>query len=577
MHGPILTMTDTPMTDAVVIDPVARARDWIAGDPDPATRSEMQRLLDAGDTDEVAERMAGTIAFGTAGLRGRVEAGSNRMNRATVIRATKGLADYLNGRDDADAGAPVVVGYDARLSSRQFTEDTVGVLAAAGIPVVMFDEFVPTPLVAYAALQYGARAAIVVTASHNPPADNGYKVYDRNGAQIIPPVDGLISAAIDAAPVANEIPIAATDHDLVSIAPMTVFDDYLNDMASIRTPADGAPDVTVAYSAMHGVGGRFIIEALNHFGYRDIHVVTEQFDPDGTFPTVAFPNPEEPGAMDLLLRTAAACGADVALANDPDADRLAVAVYDGSGWTPLTGNQIGWILGDYLLSHSDQIDPFVGMSIVSSPLLNAIAEANGAQCRATLTGFKWIWNAALDHDATGDSFLFGYEEALGYSVGPAVRDKDGLSAAVVMVDLVARLKGERTTLSEHLARLGERYGRWVSLQRSVKRPGADGADEIAAMMDRLRATPPAALSGVSIVAVKDFAVGADKRPRYLPASNLVELSLGDRGRVLVRPSGTEPKLKIYVDLAATPGETFDEAEEKARLVAGDMVACIDSG
>jgi len=570
-------MTDTPMTDTMVTDAVARARDWIAGDPDPVTRSEMQRLLDAGDTDEIADRMAGTIAFGTAGLRGRVEAGSNRMNRATVIRATKGLADYLNGRDDARSNTPVVVGYDARLSSRQFTEDTVGVLAAAGIPVVMFDEFVPTPLVAYAALQYGARAAIVVTASHNPPADNGYKVYDRNGAQIIPPVDGLISAAIDAAPVANEIPIAATDHDLVSIAPMTVFDDYLDDMVAIRTPAENAPDVTVAYSAMHGVGGRFIIEALNHFGYRDVHVVPEQFDPDGTFPTVAFPNPEEPGAMDLLLRTAAACGADVALANDPDADRLAVAVYDGSGWTPLTGNQIGWILGDYLLSHSDQTDPFVGMSIVSSPLLNTIAEANGAQCRSTLTGFKWIWNAALDHDATGDSFLFGYEEALGYSVGPAVRDKDGLSAAVVMVDLVARLKGEGTTLSEHLARLGERYGRWVSLQRSVKRPGADGADEIAAMMDRLRATPPGALSGVSIVAVKDFAVGADERPRYLPASNLVELSLGDRGRVLVRPSGTEPKLKIYVDLAATPGETLDEAEEKAHLVASDMVACIDSG
>jgi phosphomannomutase len=564
------------MTDTTVIDPVVRARAWMTSDPDPVTRTEMQLLLDVGDTEEIADRMAGTIAFGTAGLRGRVEAGSNRMNRATVIRATKGLADYLNNRDDAESDAPVVVGYDARLSSRQFTEDTVGVLAAAGIPVVMFDEFVPTPLVAYAALQYGARAAIVVTASHNPPADNGYKVYDRNGAQIVPPVDGLISAAIDAAPPANEILIAALDNDLISVAPMSVFDNYLNDMASIRTPAENAPDVTIAYSAMHGVGGRFIVEALNHFGYRDVHLVPEQFEPDGRFPTVAFPNPEEPGAMDLLMRTAASCRADVALANDPDADRLAVAVHDGSGWTPLTGNQIGWILGDYLLAHHDGADPFVGMSVVSSPLLTAIADANGAECRLMLTGFKWIWNAALDSDSTGDSFLFGYEEALGYSIGPAVRDKDGLSAAVVMVDLVAHLKADGATLSEHLARLGERYGRWVSLQRSVKRHGVDGADEISGMMDRLRSDPPTTIRGIGVTDVRDFSVGANDRPRYLPASNLIELLLGDRGRVLIRPSGTEPKLKIYVDLVALADETLVEAEEDARLVAEDVVVRIAS-
>jgi phosphomannomutase len=555
------------MTNTVVTDSVMLARAWISGDPDPITRSEMQSLIDAGDTEEIADRMAGTIAFGTAGLRGKVEAGSNRMNRATVIRATKGLADFLNARDDASAGAPVVIGYDARLSSRQFTEDAVGVLAASGIPVVMFDEFVPTPLVAYAARQYGARAAIVVTASHNPPADNGYKVYDSNGAQIIPPVDAMISAAIDAAPPANEIAIAGLEHDLVSIAPMTVFDDYLNDMAPIRTPADDAANVTIAYSAMHGVGGRFIVEALEHFGYRDVHVVPEQFEPDGTFPTVAFPNPEEPGAMDLLLRTAASSGADVALANDPDADRLAVAVHDGTEWIPLTGNQIGWILGDYLLTHRDRADPFVGMSIVSSPLLNVIAEENGAVCRSTLTGFKWIWNAALDGDPSGESFLFGYEEALGYSVGPAVRDKDGLSAAVVMVDLVARLKAEGVTLSDHLHRLGERYGRWVSVQRSVKRPGGDGASEIAEMMDRLRAETPRSIDGVQVVSVRDFLEGAEDRPRYLPASNLLEFHLGERGRILVRPSGTEPKLKIYVDLAALRDEGLDQTEAKAHSVA----------
>ncbi|MCH7669513.1 MAG: phospho-sugar mutase [Acidobacteria bacterium] len=566
-------MTIVP-ADAVL----ASARAWIDGDPDPVTRAEMQSLIDAGAVAEIAERMDGTITFGTAGLRGRVEAGSNRMNRATVIRVTRGLADYLIGRDGDNSDAPVVVGYDARLSSRQFVEDTVGVLAAAGLPVVMFDEFVPTPLVAYAALAYGARAAIVVTASHNPPQDNGYKVFDSNGAQIVQPVDRLIADAADAAPPANQIEIADLDHAGISVAPMSIFDDYLNDLADIRTPLDAAPDVTIAYSAMHGVGGAFIVKALRHFGYSDVHVVAEQFEPDGRFPTLPFPNPEEPGAMDLLLALAETCSADVALANDPDADRLAVAIHDGARWTPLTGNQIGWILGEYLLSHRQIRNPFVGMSIVSSPLLRTIAKKRGTQLHTTLTGFKWIWNAALDIGSLkGSPFLFGYEEALGYSVGPAVRDKDGLSAAVVMVDLVARLKATGETLHSYLVTLGETYGRWVSVQRSVKRPGADGAEVIAAAMDQLRRSTPREVGGIAVVGSEDFMTGADQRPRYLPSSNLIELSLGNRGRVLVRPSGTEPKLKIYVDLAVASAETLEVAEETAKVVAEELVGHIGLG
>ncbi len=542
-------------------------RTWIEGDPDPDTREELQRLLDAGDVDELAERMAGSLEFGTAGLRGRVEAGSNRMNRAVVIRTTAGLAEYLLRRG---GDGPVVVGFDARLSSRQFMADTVGVLVAAGITVRYFTTPVPTPVVAYAALAADARAAIVITASHNPPYDNGYKVYDANGAQIVPPVDVEISAAIDEVGAAAGVPRVEDPLNASLASPVdgAVFERYLADLGAVRPVDPATKDLRIVYTPMHGVGGSYVVEALAHFGYDAVSPVSEQFTPDGHFPTVAFPNPEEPGALDLALAQAADENADLIIANDPDTDRLAVSVVGHDGeWIPLTGNQIGVLLADFILGATSERRPIVISSIVSSPMLESVASAHGAVFTQTLTGFKWIWNAALDLQEEGRGrFVFGYEEALGYSVGPAVRDKDGISASVVFADLAADAKHQGTDVMGRLDALYRRHGLWVSTQRSVVRPGTEGAAEIAAAMERLGAAPPSALGSVSVVDVTDYRHGADERPRYLGATPLVALDLGEKGRVLVRPSGTEPKLKVYVDLTAPLAADAPLADAERRLL-----------
>ena len=547
---------------------ISVAQQWLADDPDPLTRAELEALIDANDLDELSERMAGSLQFGTAGLRGVVAAGSNRMNRAVVIRTTRGLADYLLGRD-GDSDAPVVVGADARLSSHTYLEDTVGVLAAAGIPVRFFDEPVPTPLVAYAARLVEARAAVVITASHNPPRDNGYKVYDRNGAQIIPPVDGEIAAAIAEVGAASAVPriegATAGDSPLIGAVPEDTFGRYLGELDAIRTPPGGGHDLAIVYTAMHGVGGEYVTGALQRAGYEQLLPVAEQYDPDGRFPTVAFPNPEEPGALDLSISLAEDTGADLILANDPDTDRLAVAlpVSDGT-WRPLSGNQIGLLLADYVLEHTDETHPIVINSIVSSPMLAAVAASHGAGSAQTLTGFKWIWNAALDLETAGEgTFVFGYEEALGYSVGPAVRDKDGISAALVFADLAASCRTDGITVWDRLEAMYRRDGLWVSTQKSVVRPGTEGAAEIAAAMERLASSPPGVIGESKVAEVVDFQVGAEERPRYLPTASLVALQLDDGGRVLVRPSGTEPKLKIYVDLRRQVGADQVLAEVEA--------------
>jgi phosphomannomutase len=549
---------------------------WIAGDPDPVTRAELEALLDAGDGAELAERMAGSLQFGTAGLRGVVEGGSNRMNRAVVIRTTRGLTDYLVGRHP-DAEEPVIVGRDARLSSETFMEDTIGVLAAAGIPVRYFRDPTPTPIVAYAAQMLSARAAIVITASHNPPADNGYKVYDANGAQIVPPVDTDIAAAIDRVGAASEVPRIRTplsDSDLVQPVPGDTFRRYLEDLRVIRVVTPGVGEsLSFVLTPIHGVGGRFVVEALQSAGYPNLHPVPEQHTPDGHFPTVAFPNPEEPGALDLALALADQVGADAILANDPDTDRLAVAVPQRGAWRTLTGNQVGVLLGDFVLEHTTVGDPLVANSIVSSPMLGDIAQARGARFTQTLTGFKWIWNAALDlQDESAATFVFGYEEALGYSVGRAVRDKDGISAAVTFADLIASESVQQRTVWDRLEDLYRRHGLWVSTQKSIVRPGTEGAAEIAAAMDRIGAAVPETLGGHAVVASKDYRVGAEDRPRYLAAASLVELDLGPGGRVLVRPSGTEPKIKIYVDLRArlTAGDHVWAEEAKLLEAAGEI-------
>jgi len=547
----------------------ARTEAWIAADPDKKTRAELAALVAAGDVEELGERMAGSLEFGTAGLRGRVEAGSNRMNRAVIIRTTRGLAEYLLERDP-DSERPVVVGRDARLSSNRFQKDTIAVLAAAGILVRYFPDPVPTPLVAYTARRLGARAAVVVTASHNPPLDNGYKVYDSNGAQIIPPTDREIAAKIDAAPGAADVPRLSRKFrkEVAKPVPGGMFEHYLDDLRTTGVGSGAATKLRIVYTPMHGVGGAYVTAALAAFGYPDVIPVPEQYDPDGNFPTVAFPNPEEPGALDLANALAAETSADLIIANDPDTDRLAVSVPRSDGWRPLTGNQIGVLLGDYMLSRTDVDDPLVINSIVSSPMLSSIAGSHGARFATTLTGFKWICNAALDIEAAGEgTFIFGYEEALGYNVFPGVRDKDGIAASVVFADLAASCKSHGETVLDYLARLYDEHGLWVSTQRSIVRPGSEGADEIAAAIERLADSPPTVVAGISVVSVTDYRKGAEERPRYLAAQPLVELDLGGRGRALVRPSGTEPKLKIYVDLVADRDHAMSAEAQDKKLVA----------
>lgn len=552
-----------------------RTEAWIAADPDKKTRSELQALLDAEDATEIAERMDGSLAFGTAGLRGRVEAGSNRMNRAVVIRTTRGLAEFLVSRA-GDSDKPVVVGRDGRLSSKRFQKDTIGVLTAAGILVRYFPEPVPTPVVAYAARQLGARAAIVITASHNPPLDNGYKVYDTNGAQIIPPTDTDIAARIAEVAAASDVPRLAKKYrgELSHPVPDGMFERYLADLEEVRGADATGSDLTFVYTAMHGVGGKFVKEALAAAGHHNFYPVLAQYEPDGRFPTVAFPNPEEPGALDLASDLAVESDADLIIANDPDTDRLAVSVERPHGWQPLTGNQIGVLLGDYLLATTSVEKPLVLNSIVSSPMLAQVAEAHGAAFERTLTGFKWIWNAALDIEAAGEgTFVFGYEEALGYSVGPAVRDKDGISAAVIFADLAAACQRRGESVLDYLARLYDQHGLWVSTQKSIVRPGSEGAAQIAAAMERIAASPPTEAAGIAVVGMTDYRFGAETRPRYMAATPLVELDLGASGRALVRPSGTEPKLKIYVDLVADRDPALTAAQQETELVAeADRVA-----
>lgn len=561
-------------------DLLARARSWIDADPDPVTRTELQRIVDEGRADELEARMGPTLEFGTAGIRGEVGAGPGRMNRAVVIRTTHGLARYLKTSVTEGAGS-VVVGFDARPTSRRFADDVAGVLAAADIPVLFFPDYTPTPLVAYAAKHLSALAAVVITASHNPPADNGYKLYGPDAAQIVSPVDVAIQGEIASAPGASDIPriedAFSSGSPLVSEVPADVFDRYWEEVASTRSRSGGS-DLKIVYTPLHGVGGHAVLEIMGRAGHTGIRAVPEQVEPDGTFPTVEFPNPEEPGALDLALDMARSEDADLVVANDPDGDRLAVVIPDAGEWRPLSGNEIGCLLGDYMLRND--VDPgsaIVVNSIVSSPMLAQIASQYGARHEKTLTGFKWIVRAGLTvEEETGGRFIFGYEEALGYTVGSTVRDKDGISAALLFTDMVADLRdgGEST-----LGRLGElwrRHGMWVSAQTSITRRGPGGVDELRRAIERLGDDPPADVDGVAVTSVTDYRGEGEDRPEWLGEQALIELGLGDRGRMLARPSGTEPKLKVYVDLRDDPGPDPSERHAELSVRAGRMGAALVS-
>lgn len=559
----------------------ARAQAWLDDDPNPEDARELAALLDAERWDELQERMNGTLQFGTAGLRGIVGAGSNRMNRAVVIRASRGVADYLLSRVPDAKTLPVVVGADARHSSEQFAEDTRRVLAAARIPVRYFEEPVPTPIVAYAARQLSASAAICVTASHNPPEYNGYKVYASNAAQIIPPVDGEIADRISKVGSTKEVRLAELPSDLAEPVPQSLIDRYFDDVEALR-PQGGEADrsLKIVYTPLHGVGGKHVLRALGRAGFSQLLPVEEQLQPDGSFPSVSFPNPEEDGALDLSLALAKEHEADLVLANDPDADRLAVAVPTPAGrWELLTGNQIGCLLADFMLSQAPTTPRrMVLSSIVSSPMLGAIASAYDAHFEQTLTGFKWIWNAALALEGKESvRYTFGYEEAIGFSAGHLVRDKDGISCAVLMAELAARLRAQGLSLVDRLDQLYRQHGLWHSLQRSVVRPGTKGRAEIDEAMTQVTASPPRQLAGLKVEGVTDYSQGAQERAPWLPAASLLELDLGQAGRVLVRPSGTEPKLKVYVDLRAEVPATDSvrgtarELAEQAGEVASELL------
>lgn len=509
---------------------------WIAHDPDPQTAAELAAL----DPDELAARFARPLRFGTAGLRGPVRGGPDAMNLAVVLRATWALARVL------DRPGTVIVGRDARHGSATFATAAAEVLAAQGFSVLLCSAPVPTPVVAYAVRATGAVAGVQITASHNPAGDNGYKVYLDGGVQIISPADRRIEAAMADAPPADQIartPVPPADTDLV--------ERYIRRAAAVRR-GDGT--VRVALTPMHGVGGAVAVETLRRAGFADVHTVAAQFDPDPDFPTVAFPNPEEPGATDALLALAADVGADVAIALDPDADRCAVGIPGPSGWRMLSGDETGWLLGDYILSRHRGDPPTVASTVVSSRMLAAIAAHRGARHVETLTGFKWL--ARADADEPG-SLVYAYEEAIGHCVDPAaVRDKDGISAAVLCCDLVASLRGR--TVSDALDDLARRHG--VHEVAAVPRRVAD-TDEAAALLRRLREAPPPELAGFDRTASADaliFTGGADQTSV----------------RVVVRPSGTEPKLKCYLEIRCTPSADLEAARIRARSVRDELVAAI---
>lgn len=543
-------------------DLIDRARAWIATDPDPTTRAELSEIVDQNDTGELESRLDTVLEFGTAGIRGKVGAGPGRMNRAVVIRTTFGLARYLLSQAAEDDELRVIVGFDARPSSRQFAEDTAGVLAAAGISVLHFPNVTPTPLVAFAAKHLRASAAVVVTASHNPPHDNGYKVYGPDASQIVSPIDVAIQNEIEKAPGASEVARVedAFSNDSALVAPVAggILDCYWEEVSAVRSRSSGSR-LTIVYTPMHGVGRDTFFELMDRAGHSRIVAVPEQAEPDGTFPTVDFPNPEEPGALDLALSLARERSADLLLANDPDADRLAVIVPHAGEWRPLSGNEIGVLLGDYILGQDTEPGTaIVTNSIVSSPMLGRVAASYGARHELTLTGFKWIVRAGLALEKeTGGRFVFGYEEALGYTVGSAVRDKDGMSAGLLFADLAADLRDDDRTILDRLHELWHLHGLWVSGQTSIASTGPEGLEAMGAAVDRLAEAPPTQVTGIAVTTFVDYRKDSDRRPPWLGKQPLIELGLGEQGRILVRPSGTEPKLKIYVDLRGEAGDEPD--------------------
>jgi phosphomannomutase len=537
--------------DAVDATEVARA--WLAEDPDPDTRAELKSLLDSGDTAGLTDRFGARLEFGTAGLRGALGAGPNRMNRVVVTRAAAGLSAYLAAR----GGKSVVIGYDARHKSDVFARDTAEVVTGAGMRASVLPRPLPTPVLAFAIRHLGADAGVMVTASHNPPQDNGYKVYLGDGSQIVSPADAEISAAIDAVGPLSTVP-RSDDWQTLDDA---VLEAYLDRVAGL-VDAASPRDLRIAYTPLHGVGRDVVLAAFDRAGFPAPAVVERQADPDPEFSTVTFPNPEEPGAIDLALATAAETDADIVLANDPDADRCAVAVPDpdaAAGWRMLRGDEVGALLATHLVRRDPALSGTFAASIVSSSLLGRIAAAHGLGYEETLTGFKWISRV--------EGLRFGYEEALGYCVDPAaVRDKDGISAALLVAELAATLKAEGRSLTDLLDDIAREHGLHATDQLSAR---FEDLADIDAAMARLREHPPGTLGGRPVESAEDLGAGTGG----LPPTDGLRYRLAGGGRVVVRPSGTEPKLKAYLE---TVVPVADDDVAAARRTAAHTLAAVTS-
>jgi len=529
-------------------DLIERARAWAEQDPDDTTRAELEALIQeveaGGDDTELAERFSGTLEFGTAGLRGRLGAGPMRMNRVVVTRAAAGLAAYLKEQGAHD-GSSVVIGYDARHNSDVFARDTAEIMTGVGFKALVMPRPLPTPLLAYAIRELGCVAGVMVTASHNPPEDNGYKVYLGDGSQIVPPADSGIAAQIEALGDIRDLPRG----DAGRILDQNIVDSYLDSVAELA--ADGPRDLITVYTPLHGVGGEAVLQVLETAGFEAPHVVSQQEEPDPDFPTVAFPNPEEAGAMDLAMELAEKQKADLVVANDPDADRCAAAVEGPHGWRMLRGDEVGALLASHLLERGKE--GIYACSIVSSSLLGKLAKAAGQPYEETLTGFKWIGRI--------DGLAFGYEEALGYCVDPEhVKDKDGVSALLLLCEVAAQAKADGRTLADLLDDIAREHGLHATDQVSVR---VSDLSEIDRAMERLRSNPPQELGGLSVERAEDLSEGTDE----LPPTDGLRYYLAEGARVIVRPSGTEPKIKCYLEVVVPVEAGQEDGVEAARISA----------
>ena len=568
----------------------ARASAWRDADPDPETRAELDQLLGNGDAGALAERFEGTLAFGTAGIRAAMGAGPMRMNRLVAGRVAAGLARYLAAQDPVAAAAGIVIGYDGRAKSAVFATDAARILSRAGVRVALLPGALPTPVLAFSVRRLGAAYGLMVTASHNPRQDNGIKVYVRDGGQLLPPDDEAIAAAIGAVDPLHlpegwsAGPFECTQADNVVPA-------YVAAVAAGGPRPAGTPELTVVHTALHGVGDTTLRAVLATAGWPDPVPVAAQRHPDPGFPTVPYPNPEAPGVLDLAQETAEREGASLVLANDPDADRLAVMVPGPDGWRALTGDELGALLGDAVLarlagSESGGRPPVVATTVVSGSLLRRLAQAASVRCVTTLTGFKWIARAGGD-----DTLAYGYEQALGYAVRPdLVADKDGISAALLVLRVAAEQARKGRTLTDRLDDLALAHGLHVTKERSLRAEGAAGLARLADAVKRVRKDPPRELGGhpVTVTDLREAAPGpvdlagghAERAPgQPVPPTDVLIWHAGGDARVMVRPSGTEPVLKLYAEVV-WPVRSQDElanaranaAEQAERMLAAAAAA-----